>query len=136
MKKLICLLVLVVMVSGCATAAKYQAKLDTWIGHTEDSLIASWGIPQNVYHMSNGKKVVEYVHGRNIQMGGYTYTQPQTTYHSGRVGNYSYGGTSTTYVTKQTPTYNIPLWCKTCFIINSSGIIETWRYEGNNCVSY
>lgn len=41
---------------GCATTAKYKTKLNTWIGHSENELIASWGTPQNVYYLSNGKK--------------------------------------------------------------------------------
>jgi uncharacterized protein YceK len=45
MKKLIYLCVMVMLVSGCATTAKYEAKLNTWIGTSEDSLIASWGVP-------------------------------------------------------------------------------------------
>ncbi len=66
-------------------------------------------------------------------------TTPQTTYQSGTVsgpGGYgTYSGTSTTYVTRQTPTYNLDLWCKTRFIADSNGIIETWSWEGNDCVA-
>jgi len=135
MKKLTYLFALAILLSGCATTAKYEALLNTWTGCSEESLIASWGTPQNEYHMSNGKKVIEYARGANVPIGGYSYTEPQTTYHQGWIGNRGYGGTSTTYVTKTTPVYNIPVWCKTSFIIDSNGRIESWRWEGNNCVS-
>ena len=136
MKKLLLLLVLVVFASGCATTAKYEAKLRTWVGHSEDSLIASWGAPQSVYTMASGKRVIEYAQGTTVPIGGYTYTKPQTTYHSGMVGGSLYSGTSTQYVTEQTPTYNMQVWCKTSFIMDSNGTIESWRWSGNNCVSY
>ncbi|MFA5286898.1 MAG: hypothetical protein WC394_01325, partial [Candidatus Omnitrophota bacterium] len=54
MKKLIYLFALLILLSGCATTRRYSALLDTWIGSNEESLIASWGAPQNVYYMSNG----------------------------------------------------------------------------------
>ncbi|MFH1363320.1 MAG: lipoprotein [Candidatus Omnitrophota bacterium] len=136
MKKLVYLLVLVVLVSGCATTANYEAKLNTWVGYNESSLIASWGAPQNAYQMADGKRVIEYIQSANVPIGGYTYTKPQTTYHRGMVGGSLYSGTSTQYVTEQTPTYNMQLWCKTSFIIDTNGRIESWRWEGNNCVSY
>lgn len=123
------------VLSGCATTARYEALLNTWVGDNEDSLVSSWGPPQNIYQMRNGKKLIEYSQGRNVQMGGYSYTTPQTTYQQGVVGNTMYSGTSTQYVTQTTPVYNINLWCKTCFTISSNGIIESWRWEGNNCKS-
>ena len=135
MKKLIYLFVMVMLVSGCATTGKYETKLNTWIGVSEDSLIASWGVPDKTYQMRNGKKAIEYRHKNTIQTGGYTYTTPQTTYESGKIGDQSYSGTSTTYETETEPIRKYRLSCKTTFIINNSGQIESWHHEGNNCVS-
>ena len=53
------LLLLCLALSGCATTAKYEAKLNTWIGVSEDSLIASWGVPDKEYHLNDGKKAIE-----------------------------------------------------------------------------
>ena len=135
MKKLIYLFVMVMLVSGCATTAKYEAKLNTWIGVSEDSLIASWGVPDKTYEMGDGKKAIEYVRKNTIQSGGYTYTTPQTTYHSGKIGDQSYSGTSTTYVTETEPVRKYRFSCKTSFIITNSGKIESWHHEGNDCVA-
>jgi len=134
MKKILFLLFCLGL-SGCASTAKYEAKLNTWIGVSEDSLIASWGVPDKTYNMRDGKKAIEYVHKNTVQTGGYTYMTPQTTYHSGKIGDKSYSGTSTTYVTETTPVQKYKLSCKTSFIINNSGKIESWHHEGNNCVS-
>lgn len=132
----------VLTLCSCATTANYEKILQSWVGVHSDDLIASWGPPQNSYQLSNGGAVIEYFGGRTVPIGGYTYSQPQTTYHSGTVNTYSpygrtgygsYSGTSTTYVQKQTPVYNIPMQCRTTFTVNSSGIITSWRWQGNDC---
>ena len=134
MRKLIALL-LCLGLCGCATTAKYEAKLNNWIGASEDSLVASWGVPNKTYNLDNGKKAIEYVRKDTVQTGGYTYTTPELTYQSGTIGNKSYSGTSTTYVTETMPVQNYKLSCKTSFVIDKSGKVESWHHEGNNCVS-
>ncbi|MFC1658898.1 hypothetical protein ACFL1D_05905 [Candidatus Omnitrophota bacterium] len=134
MKGLIYLL-LIILVSGCATTAKYDTKLNTWIGVSEDTLIASWGVPDLVYDMSDGKKAIAYVHKDTIRTGG-SYRVPETTVHSGKIGNKPYSGTSTQYVTEIAPFEKYKLYCKTSFIIDSSGKVESWHHDGNNCVSH
>ena len=103
--------------------------------------VSSWGPPQGSFKLSDGSLVIEYIRSRNAQIGGHTYTAPQTTYHSGtaygsRGSAYgTYSGTSTTYVQKQTPTYNINLMCKTRFTVNPQGIITRWSWQGNSCTA-
>jgi hypothetical protein len=136
MKKLIFLLVLIMVVSGCATTIKYEAKLNTWIGASEDALIAAWGVPDMVYNLDDGKKAIAYVHKDTIRTGGYSYRVPETTIYSGKIGDKAYGGTSTQYVTETIPAEKYKLYCKTSFVINSSGQIQSWHHSGNNCVSH
>jgi hypothetical protein len=134
MKKALILL-LCLGLCGCATTAKYEAKLNTFIGQSEDSLIASWGVPDKQYNMSDGKKAIEYVEKSTVRTGGDTYTESRTTYHSGTIGDKTYSGTSTQYVTEKTPVERYKLYCKTSFIIDKSGRVESWHHEGNDCVS-
>ena len=134
MKKILFLL-LCLGLFGCASTAKYEAKLNNWIGASENSLVASWGVPDKTYNLDNGKKAIEYAHKETVQTGGYIYTMPQTTYQSGMIGNKPYSGTSTTSVTETMPVQKYKLSCKTSFIINNSGKVESWHHEGNNCVS-
>ncbi len=144
MFKKVCLVIFCCLFVGCATTAKYQSILDTWIGIDEGVLISAWGPPQNYYPLSDEGKVIEFVRSNNVQMGGHTYTEPQSTYHSGSVNTYgsydsyrsSYYGTSTQYVTKTTPTYNLQFWCKTRFTVDKNGKIISWSWEGNNCKAY
>lgn len=134
MRKIV-LAVLCLGLCGCATTAKYEAKLNGWIGASEDALISGWGVPDQEYRTASGKKAVAYIQKETVQTGGYTYAVPQTSYHSGRIGNETYSGTSTEYVTETTPGQRYKLFCKTSFIIDSSGKVESWHHEGNNCVS-
>ena len=129
------LLLLSLVLAGCATVAKYEAKLNTWIGVSEDSLISSWGVPGKEYKLNDGKKAIEFVNKSTIHTGGYTYMMPQRTYQAGTIGDKAYSGTSTTYVTEVEPIREYKLTCKTSFIINSSGKVESWSHKGNDCVS-
>lgn len=131
------------LLGGCATTANYEAILQSWVGKPIDSLVSSWGPPQSGFRLSDGGQVLEYSDQRNMQMPGYTYTTPQTTYQSGTASAYgsggyasgTYSGTSTTYVQQQTQGYNIPLRCTTRITVNPSGIITSWAWQGNNCVA-
>lgn len=129
------LLLLCLGLCGCASTAKYEAKLNTWVGASEGALIASWGVPDKVYNMLDGKRAVEFVRKNTVQSGGYAYTTPQTTYSSGTIGDKSYSGTSTEYVTQIEPVRKYKLSCKTSFVIDNSGKVESWHHEGNDCVA-
>ena len=134
MKKILVYLIFLGL-AGCATTAKYEAKLNSWIGIGDNALIASWGIPDKTYEMREGKKAVEYGYRRIIHSGGYSYSRPQTVYHSGTIGGQSYSGESTVYVTETEPVRRHKVSCKTTFIIDKDGIIENWHHKGNHCVS-
>ena len=141
MYKLLLLITTFLLQVGCATTANYEKILNTWVGSPVDNLVSSWGPPQGSFELSNGSKVIEYVRSRNVQMGGYSYSSPQTTYNSGTASAYgtggyanaTYSGTSTTYVQKQTPTYNVAMSCRTRFTISKEGIVKKWSWEGNDC---
>ncbi len=141
MKKLFAIGISAILLAGCATTANYEAILRSWVGQPVDNLVSSWGAPQSSFKLSNGGQVLEYSNQRNMQMPGYSYTTPQTTYQNGTVSAYgssgsaygTYSGTSTTYVQHQTPGYNIALSCSTRITVNSNGIITNWAWQGNNC---
>ncbi|PIQ86099.1 MAG: hypothetical protein COV73_05055 [Candidatus Omnitrophica bacterium CG11_big_fil_rev_8_21_14_0_20_43_6] len=134
MKKTLILL-LCLGLFGCATTAKYEARLNNLVGQTENFLITAWGVPDKEYRLKDGKKAVEYVRKDTIRSGGHTYTYPQTVYQSGTIDGKPYSGTATQYVTEITPVEKFKLFCNTSFVINSSGKVESWHHEGNNCVS-
>lgn len=111
----------IALLSGCATSAKYNAILDTWMWHDVNELVNSWGYPQNSFKAPNGNTV--YVYGSS---GSYTMpTQTNTTYNV--VGNTVYGNSYTT------GGQTLNFWCRTFFEVNDQNIIVNWRWEGNNC---
>lgn len=133
--------VLLMILSGCATTANYEKLLNSWVGENVDDLVMKWGPPASTYPLSDGGRVLEYRRERNVQIGGYTTMVPQTTYNSGTVNAYgaggsaygTYSGTSTTYVQQTTPTQNIPMECITRFTVNAQGLITNWAWQGNDC---
>jgi len=133
--KKIFILLLSLGLCGCATTAKYDQKLDVLVGQSEDLLIATWGVPDKEYHLSNGKKAIEYARKDILRSGGYTYTYPRTVYQSGIIDGKAYQGSATQYVIETTPDRKFKLFCNTSFIIDSQGKVESWHHEGNNCIS-
>lgn len=136
--KAITLVALISLISGCATTKNYESILDTWLGSSADDLVASWGPPQNSYTLSDGGKVLEYLKQDSFQIGGFTYSVPVTTHHSGTVSSYtsgisSYDGSSTTYVQKQAPVHTITSKCITRFVVDAKHIINRWTWEGDAC---
>ena len=127
--------------AGCATTAGYEKILNSWVGSNVDNLVMRWGPPGNSYPLSNGGRVLEYSNQRNIQLGGYTATVPQTSYISGKINVYgssglaygNYSGTTTTYIQQATPVQNISMQCATRFTINAQGTITNWGWQGNDC---
>ena len=139
--KLIPFFVLLLMFAGCATTANYEKILRSYVGASVDKLVMRWGPPHNSYPLSNGGKMLEYSDQRNVQIGGYATTVPQTTYSSGTANVYgtggsargTYSGTSTTYVQTTTPVQNIAFRCTTRFTVNAQGVVTNWSWQGNDC---
>ena len=98
--------------TGCATAQKYEAKLNSWKGHPVESLIHSWGVPTKTMALPSGGQALEY--DRQWKTTGMAMVDP----YSGMV-----------MANSKTR------WCTTTFITDASNVITTWSYRGNNCVS-
>jgi hypothetical protein len=127
--KIVVLMMTISLFFGCATTANYEKILQSWVGSNIDQLVSAWGPPHSSYTLSDGGSVLEYSNQNVAQIGGYSYTTPQTTYQSGSANVYgsngtsaygTYNGTSTTYVQRQTPTQYIQLNCTTRFTTNAA----------------
>ncbi len=137
------LIALCLFFSGCATQAKYQAILATWVGHPTDELISKWGPPTSTTPLTSGGSVLEYSKASVVRSPGYSYSIPMNTYQSGTAsvygsGGYAYGnysGTATQYVPINVPPSVNQYWCKTRFTTDKGSVIRSWAHEGNVCVS-
>lgn len=123
--------------TACRTTDGYEEVLNSWVGSHVDQLVLSWGPPVGSHRLTNGDTIVQYDASRNVQVGGFSYTVPKTTYSSGTVsgttGSAFYSGSTTTYETKRTPVQNINMRCVTNFVVGPRGTIKSWRYQGNDC---
>lgn len=142
MKRLLSATAIALLV-GCATQAKFQAKMDGFLGQPEAVVVGTYGPPQNSYVLNDGSKVIQYTRGQTIVMPGATTYQPVTTNTYGnmtlnqglRTTTGAYNQTSTTYVQQQGPATPINLSCTVNFTIDKEGIVRRWNADGNHCVA-
>ena len=102
-------ILLSILLSGCAAKVSHDQALDTWVGSKLDSLLISWGEPQSGYSLLSGDHVVEYKNINAVHLDNHT-MEP---YNS----------------------RNLIFICVTRFTVNPSGIITSWSREGNDCKS-
>jgi hypothetical protein len=129
--------------AGCATNAKFQAKMNNWVGSPEATLVSRYGPPNSSYVLQDGGRVLQYTKGQNIAIGGGTVMQPVTTYGTGnitantggRTTTGTYNQTTTTYIPQQQPTYNVQQVCTVNFTISPQGTVVRWDAQGNHCVA-
>jgi hypothetical protein len=123
MKKYV-LLVLFLLVTACATTEKYEAKLQSWIGADEETLLMEWGPPDSVYDINDTKKMLTYLETSVLHIAG---SAPRYT-------TEVIGGVMHTRVTGGTEPRDIERKCKTTFVIENGEVVD-WIAKGNNCVS-
>lgn len=121
--KRLSILIMAMLLSACATEAKYQRILDTWTGSDELDLIRSWGAPQQSYE-AKGHKFLVYSNDRNIVLPGSSPTY-QTNVYGTTAYTTSYGGS---------PAMNLNMSCTTTFEV-VDGKIYSWSYRGNDCTA-
>lgn len=102
---------LVIFLSACASTQDYEAHLSSWVGQSEQALVAKWGAPDNVYISPDKSRILTYQKDKIVTKTNLFY----------------YPSIEEPY----TPTIE-QLSCKTSFTIKEGKIIQ-WRWEGNNC---
>jgi hypothetical protein len=111
------------LTGACATGAKFEEGLNSWIGRTDDELVRVWGAPNSTYE-SKGSKYL-------------TYSRSSSTYFPGvppsfqiyKIGNAVYanpvGGSPGEIIASQ---------CRVTFELKS-GVVASWNHAGNACVA-
>ena len=131
-------ILIVVIATGCGlryTTANYEKRLQRTVGLPLDLVVAVLGPPQGVYDLPGGGRIVEFVEANTYQSGGYSYSVPETTFHSGMFGGALYSGTSTGSVQRTAPIRTWTSVCRTRFVVDRNGIIQAWSWQGNACVA-
>ena len=108
-RNVICAVAVILVVAGCAGPSK---AMQSWVGHHQSDLIASWGPPQST--ASDGKDGTILIYQSYVNLG-------QTP------GQVSPGGYGTYYYTApQQQGYGR----SRMFYVDSSGMIYSWRWQG------
>lgn len=119
----ILVILLALLATACATTARYEEILKSWVGSSESELVSSWGPPTSFYEAQDGARMLTYRTGRS---GVTSIPQYQSVPTTTAYGYTSYQ-TTTTY---QTVSYNY--WCETTFTVKNDEIVY-WQWQGNNC---
>lgn len=121
-------LLLIVLLSGCATEANYRKMLMSWHGKNINALIDAWGYPDSTIKAPNGNKVYVYTHRDSYTTPGYS---------SGGYTSVSTNSSGQTVVLQepliQHPGQTYHNRCKTWFEYNKHDIIVRITYRGNAC---
>lgn len=131
------------VLAGCATAAKFQAKMDGFVGKPEAAVVGAYGPPHAAYSLQDGSRVIQYTRGGQMVMPGAVTTRPITTNTTGSLtvnqglrqstGNYTQQ--STTYVQQQAAPIVVSYSCTVTFTISPDGLVRAWSARGNDCVA-
>lgn len=133
MKKAIVLFLFIFCFTACATAQKYEAKLNGEIGKTSEQLMTDFGNPTQVKRMKNGDMVVIYTyHEDDLIPSPDVFASGNLVSEDDAFYDFTYGG------------YEIPIgndvgdlvtnYCQTCFYLKNN-IVQSWQYKGNACVA-
>ena len=118
MRKLLGIILLVI--SACAVSNNaYEERLQEWIGQPEYELYERWGMPDDVFYITNTRKIV-------------TFTRIAKTKHKNVYNEeVNYQAINSGY---QSNNNEYPDYCRTSFTI-TNGIISDYTFSGDYCVS-
>jgi hypothetical protein len=117
MKKLFGIVVLGLLLVGCATSANYGKIINSWVGSTENKLVSSWGPPLGSYVKDDGSKILTYQQSGSYNLPGVQVIDSMTGFPVNTSG----------------PT--VATSCRTRFNISSSGKITSGSWQGNSCIA-
>jgi hypothetical protein len=110
---------MMMVLSGCATTAKYEAKVQSWENRDSQALVKAWGQPDSIEKLSSGNRMFVYSRLRHAAV-------PYGTQRSlASAGN------------AKTPFNGTEIYqrCATYFEVNSSNKIVSTQFRGDECKS-
>lgn len=132
-KKLMMTIALCSCLSACATSAKYEQKLNQYLGQSEQQLITAWGQPQHQKQLANGQQILTYV-----SINKQVLPDPNYYYNTGLLDEdeifypFTYGGDAIPDGNFMGET--ITDYCQTKFYLTNNRV-TSWQFKGNACVA-
>ncbi len=134
MNKLSLALVALFVLEGCATEAKYNKELESFVNQPVENVEAKFGKPSAVKMLDDGSEVISYTKvdqtyiPSEYYLYGDTFIPGQEVVYSPFNGDYDF------YPFEQSFGYTVEFVCQTSFLVDK-GIVKAWRWKGNNCVA-
>lgn len=134
--------------SACATAEKFNARMNGFIGQPQAAVVARYGLPEATMQLPGGETIMQYTRGGTMVVPGVTTYQPVVSNTTGTIttprpiGPGVVGQTTSqfdartvTYQAQQSPATHLQMWCTVQFTVNAAGIVRSWSAQGNHCVA-
>ena len=129
--KLLTSVLILLILSGCATTAKYRAMLDQWRGHSINDFTKMWGYPNKTIKLDNNQTAYLY---SDKQIVSTPVTQMPTNITTVQNGDRTtVASTPGAIIGGQTYSLSCTTWV---IFDNKSKIITDTTFRGNNCVAY
>ncbi len=134
MRKSVYVLFLIAFLFSCASTEKYDTKLNSLIGVNKDELISRMGPPSGVKILPDGNEVISYTVANNVYVPSefYLYNQGALSnegdMYAPFLSDYDFSPYGDTFG------YDVEYFCQTAFVIKN-GVVTSWKWRGNNCVS-
>lgn len=123
-----CFVLLTVLASltGCGVAgAEFRNNLSSWTGQREITLVSAWGAPDRLYEVE-GTRFLTYASSRTTVSSAPTYKTKERK-------NKTLGSFLVGLIETERPT--VTTWTCTITFIVVGGIVQSSRYDGNDCHS-
>jgi len=129
MKKLFLILLSAFLLFGCASSVNKM--MQSWMGHSAEDLIASWGPPAQVLDNPAGGKIYVYHQNTQVTLPG-TPSTPGTAFTTGYIDANGNWQSTTTYTpgTPGTPPTTYDFERVRVFFVNQQGVIYRWSWRG------
>lgn len=133
MRNIAFLTILTLLLFACATSEKYDAKLNGWIGKTEQELGMAWGRPSAVKYINDDTKIFTYTKINEFYFPSeyYLYNEefePEDTIYAPLMNQYNF----TPYA--ELTDNQAEMICQTSFVIKDN-VVTAWKWRGNDCVA-
>ena len=127
-------LILLILLTACATSAKYTQKLNQDVGKSFSALTQEYGTPSRVKRLKNGDMIVYYTYVNQEILPDPEYDFDYNTFltEDEMFYPFTYGGNAIPDGSFMGET--ITNYCQTKFYIQNN-LVTSWSYKGNSCVA-
>lgn len=134
MNKLVFGIILLFLITACATQEKYDKKLQSYIGKPASSLETEFGKPSAKHIINKQTQILTFTKADDVYVPSEYYLYNQGFEPNSEIiyapFNQDYNWTPYSEVG-----YELKYVCQTSFI-TQNGIITGWAWRGNDCIAY